>query len=127
MGGMGSILVVDDEPGIRDAFDLVLGATFNVRLASSAEEALATTPEAAAAVKVIFLDGMLGAGLSGDRALPLFRHQFPHAAIIFIGALGRLDAPALRAAGASLVLPKPWNVSDIRTIAANGMATPTRN
>lgn len=127
MGGRGSILVVDDEPSILEAFDMVLGSSFKVRLASSAEEALATPPAAAAGVKVIFLDGILGAGLSGDRALPLFRRQFPQASIVFIGALGSLTAAALRAAGANLVLPKPWNVSDIRTIAATGMALPTLN
>ena len=113
MGGKGSILVVDDEPSILEAFDMVLGSSFNVRLAGSAEEALATPPAAAVGVKVIFLDGILGAGLSGARALPLFRHQFPQASIVFIGALGSLDAPALRAAGASAILPKPWNITDL--------------
>jgi CheY-like chemotaxis protein len=113
MDGRRSILVVDDEPAIREAFDMVLGSSFNVRLATTAEEALATPAAAAAAVKVIFLDGILGAGLSGDRAIPLFRRQFPQAAIVFTGALGSLDAPALRAAGASVVLPKPWKVTDL--------------
>ena len=107
------ILIVDDEPGIREALDLVLGSSFKLHLARSAEEALSMPAAIAAAVKIIFLDGYLSAGLSGYRALPLFRRQFPQASIVFIGALGSLDAPALRAAGASAVLPKPWKVSDI--------------
>jgi CheY-like chemotaxis protein len=123
----GSILVVDDEPGIQAAFDLVLGSSYDLRMASSAEEALDTSPEAAAAVRVIFLDGILGAGLTGDQALHLFRRQFPRASIVYIGALGSLDASALRAAGASLVLPKPWKVTDIRAIAAMGVAMSPRN
>jgi DNA-binding NtrC family response regulator len=117
-----SILVVDDEPGIRDAFELVLGSAYALRMASTAEEALATPPQVAADVKVIFLDGVFGAGLTGDQALPQFRRQFPQASIVYIGALGSLDAPALRAAGVSVVLPKPWKVNDLRTAAAMGLA-----
>jgi len=118
----GSILVVDDEPGIQAAFDLVLGSTYDLRMASSVEEALDTSSEAAAAVKVIFLDGILDGALTGDRALPLFLRQFPQASIIYIGALGSLNAPALHAAGVSMVLPKPWEVTDIRAIAARGVS-----
>ncbi len=117
----GSILVVDDEPGIQAAFDLVLGSAYTLRMASTAEEALATPPQAAADVKVIFLDGVFGAGLTGSQALLLFRRRFPQASIVYIGALGSLDAPALRAAGVSVVLPKPWKVADLRNVAMSGL------
>ena len=111
MGGV--ILVVDDEPSIREAFELVLGSSFKLHLACSVEEALTIPPAAAAVVKIIFLDDHLGGGLSGAQSLPLLRRQFPKAYIVFIGALGSLDTPGLRAAGASAVLPKPWKVTDI--------------
>jgi DNA-binding NtrC family response regulator len=122
MAGMsGSILVVDDEPGIREAFDLVLGDAYELRLAGSAEEALATPAEAAEDVKVIFLDGFLGDGMSGEKALPSLRLRFPWACIIFIGALGSISATALKAAGVSIVLPKPWKVEELQAMARLGM------
>ena len=116
-----SILIVDDEPSIREALDAALGASHQLRMASSAEEALATPLEIASAVSVIFLDGALGPGLSGDQALGQLRRRFPQAAIVYIGALGALKAPALRAAGVSLILPKPWSLADLEAAARIGM------
>jgi CheY-like chemotaxis protein len=113
VGKTGQILVVDDEPSIREVFQMLFGASHEVLLLASAEEALATPQGAAAEVGVLFLDGQLGAGLSGERALPLLRKRFPGARIVFIGALGEQEAPALKAAGVSLVLPKPWHLGDL--------------
>jgi DNA-binding NtrC family response regulator len=109
----GNILVVENEPNIREAFDLVFGDSFELRMAGSAEEALATPPEAAESVGVIFLDGDLGPGLSGDEALPFFRQRFPKASIVYIGSMGPLKATALKAAGVSIMLPKPWLVAPV--------------
>jgi DNA-binding NtrC family response regulator len=120
-----NILVVENEPNIREAFDLVFGESCELHMACSAEEALATPPEAAEAVRVIFLDGDLGPGLSGDQALPFFLERFPRASIVYIGALGPLKAPALKAAGVSIVLPKPWlhaPLTQLRAAAAEGFS-----
>jgi DNA-binding NtrC family response regulator len=108
-----NILVVDDEPSIRETFAVVFGSSHVLRLVASAEEALATPHAAALEVGTVFLDGQLGPGLSGDRALPLIRQRFPAARIVFTGALGAQQAAALRAAGAYAVLPKPWALSDL--------------
>lgn len=113
MAKTGNILVVDDEPGVRAVFEVLFGASHELRLLASAEEALATPPLTAAEVGVLFLDGQLGPGLSGQRALPQLKMRFPGARIVFIGALGALEAPALMEAGVSLVLPKPWQLHDL--------------
>lgn len=112
------ILIVDDEPGIRQAFDLVLGLDYDLSMAASVEEALAIS--GAEDIQVIFLDGILGGGLSGENALPLFRTRFPRASIVFIGALGEENAKHLMAEGVSIVLPKPWRVEDLISAARRG-------
>jgi response regulator of citrate/malate metabolism len=113
----GVILVVDDDPSIREALDLVLGSTSTLHMACSAEEALAMSSVVASAVEIIFLDGYLGAGPTGIQALPLLRIKFHSARIAFIGALGQLNASELRAVGVTMVLPKPWKLGDLRAAA----------
>jgi len=88
-----NILVVENEPNIQEALALVFEDSFKLSMAASAEEALATSPEAAEDVGVIFLDGDLGPGLSGDEALPFFRQRFPLASIVYIGALEKANVP----------------------------------
>ena len=107
------VLVVEDEPSIREALGLALGAGYELCLASTVEEALALPQEASAAIHLIYLDGGLGAGLSGRQALPLFRQRFAQARIVYTGSLGSLDVKDLQAAGASQVLPKPWDLSEL--------------
>jgi CheY-like chemotaxis protein len=120
-----NILVVENEPNIQEALALVFEDSFKLSMAASAEEALATPPEAAEAVGVIFLDGDLGPGLSGDEALPFFRQRFPQASIVYIGSMGPLKATALKAAGVSIMLPKPWLVAplaQLRAAAGEGLS-----
>jgi DNA-binding NtrC family response regulator len=118
----GTILIVENEPSIQEAIELVLGGSYKLRMSASVEEALAMPDEVSATIQVIFLDGFLGAGLAGEQALPAFRRRFPKAFIVYIGALGGLKASELMRAGASVVLPKPWTISELRLTAARGLA-----
>lgn len=117
-----SILVIDDEPSIRDAFELVFKGLFELCALESVEQALASSTEEVGAVRVIFLDGLLGRGCSGERGLPKLKAKFPGAFVVFTGALGDLQRVELRSAGAAMVLPKPWEVEELRSVARLGMA-----
>lgn len=118
----GCVLVVEDDEGVRQALGLALEPAYGLRMAATAEEALANGTAADDDVRVIFLDGNLGPGLSGEQALPLLRRRFPHARIVFTGALGSLRAQALIQAGASEVLPKPWSLKDLLGAARAGFS-----
>jgi len=117
-----NILIVDDEPGIQEAFELMLGDAYGLRMAGSAEEALDLSAEVARSIRLIYLDGALGPGMSGERALPALKIKFPGACIIYIGASGIVRASTLLAAGVGFVLPKPWDVVQLQAIAREGMA-----
>ncbi len=114
---MEPMVVIEDEANIRDALELVFNGMFEVRAFASAEDALKMDPEAARVVRVIFLDGILGYHMDGEAALPLIKAKFPGASVIFMGALGGLRREELRAQGVALVLPKPWNLEELREAA----------
>ncbi len=117
------IVIIDDEWCIREVLDMLLEETYKMRLCESAEAALAIPKDEAAGVRVLFLDGYLGRGcMTGDEALPELIEHFPRARIVYIGALGEYKAEGLLECGVHVMLPKPWDVEDIKAAAAEGMA-----
>lgn len=67
----GRVLVVDDDPQVRELFAAFLDEEFTVETAASGEEALATITDD---IDVVLLDRMMP-GLSGDEVLTRLRER----------------------------------------------------
>ena len=83
--GTETVLVIDDEPSIRNVVDLMLGAGgFTARLAASGAEALALLSDAAVAseVAVVLLDVSMP-GMPARALRSRLRELAPHARIIY--------------------------------------------
>lgn len=87
---LNSILIVDDEPGIRDSLRAVLeDEGFEVETATTGEECL----ERAAQNEFgcILLDIWLGKGIDGLEALKRLRENGNHAAVVMISGHGNIE------------------------------------
>lgn len=111
-----SILIVDDEELIRICLKRVLDKTSAVvRCAASAEEALAAFEKSP--FDLCFLDVRLP-GMDGLQCLLEIRRRFPDTRVAIVTA-SHLDEEesALVARSADYLLPKPFDLSLIRSIA----------
>ena len=109
------VLVVDDEPVVRDAVRRVLGEEgLAVVGVPDAERALAHP--GFADCRLVVCDLMLPGG-SGLDALRAMRARRPELPIIIITGYGTPDhADRVLAAGASAFLPKPFDQSELSTL-----------
>src|SRR5580693_8800231 len=120
-----SILVVDDEAGIRESLEVLLSLeNYSVKTASDGEEGLRQLDQNS--FDLVLLDLALP-GQSGLGLLPLFKERQPDVPIIMITAYGTVDnvVEAIRA-GADNFVQKPWDneklLADIRSAVARRRA-----
>src|SRR5580693_8888877 len=120
-----SILVVDDEAGIRESLEVLLGfENYAVKTAASGEEGLNLLDRET--FDLMLLDLALP-GQSGMELLPQFKERQPDLPIIMITAYGTVDnvVEAIRA-GAENFVQKPWDneklLADIRSAVARHRA-----
>ncbi|MGH9563451.1 MAG: sigma-54-dependent transcriptional regulator, partial [Terracidiphilus sp.] len=120
-----SILVVDDEAGIRDSLEVLLGfENYRVTTAANGEEGLDRVDHES--FDLILLDLALP-GQSGLELLPQFKERHPDLPIIMITAYGTVEnvVEAIRA-GAENFVQKPWDneklLADIRSAVARRRA-----
>jgi two-component system nitrogen regulation response regulator NtrX len=109
-----SILIVDDEPGIRDSLAAVLGDEgFRVETAASGEECLDLVQKTRFAS--ILLDIWLGDGIDGLEVLKRLRDEGNDAAVVMISGHGNIET-AVKATklGAFDFIEKPLSLE--RTI-----------
>lgn len=105
---MSSVLVVDDEPGVRRLLDIVLRDTgASVRVAPDAESALAMVEELDP--EVILTDVRLP-GMDGVELARMVRNDGHHhrAQILLMSAYGR--PPAM---SADAFVPKPFDLDEL--------------
>jgi DNA-binding response OmpR family regulator len=107
------ILVVDDDPGVRDAFDALLGDEYDVRQAADVAGALQHL--ATGSPSLVFLDLRLKneSGLDLLRRLAIERPRLP---VVMVTAA--VDEGVIRqgqALGAGL-LRKPFDVAEVEAI-----------
>jgi DNA-binding NtrC family response regulator len=108
------VLVVDDDPSIRQALTHALADTADVRLAASAEEALSSL--GSAAPDVILADVRMP-GMSGIELLRVIRERAPGVDVVIMSAFD--DMPTVVASmreGAADFLPKPLDLHDLRRV-----------
>src|SRR6185295_10190549 len=106
------VLVVDDDPSVRDALSRALADTFELRVAPSAEVALGAY--ASFAPDVVLTDVRMP-GIDGLELLRLLRERAPAVDVIMMSAFD--DMPTVVAAmreGACDFLAKPLDLHDVR-------------
>jgi DNA-binding response OmpR family regulator len=108
------ILVVDDDLGVREAFDALLGEEYEVRQAADLSQARQHL--ASGNPRLVFLD----LRLSRESGLDLLRHlaaERPRLPVVMVTAAA--DEGAIRQGEAlgAVVLHKPFDVSEVEAIA----------
>ncbi len=109
------VLVVDDEPSVREAFEAVLqGKGYEVILAADGREALKIL--GAGHFDLIFLD-MLLPNLSGGSLIRAIKRRDPEALVVIItGFPHHEETLAALAHGPAMLLAKPVKVSNIEAV-----------
>ncbi len=117
----GSILVIDDEAGIRESLEVLLSLEgYAVKMASDGEQGLRTLEMES--FDLVLLDLALP-GQSGMDLLPQIKERQPETPVIMITAYGTVEnvVEAIRA-GAENFVQKPWDneklLADIRSAVA---------
>src|SRR5215470_2427274 len=120
---MSNILIVDDEESICWGLSrLLTGEGHNVRVASSAEEALEKVPQAKP--DLVVLDVRLP-GMDGLSAMGKFRDLAGPVPIVVITSFGSLNtAVAALGEGAFDYLPKPFDLDQAAAVIHRALATP---
>jgi DNA-binding NtrC family response regulator len=124
-GPAASILVIDDEAGIRESLEVLLSLeNYSVKTAGDGEEGLRLLDNSS--FDLVLLDLALP-GQSGLELLPQFKERQPDLPIIMITAYGTVDnvVESIRA-GAENFIQKPWDneklLADIRSAVARRKA-----
>jgi DNA-binding NtrC family response regulator len=112
-----TILVVDDDEGMRDTLNAVLKADYRVFRAATGEAALQMMEKED--VDLMLLDVRLP-GISGFEVLKIAKENYPYVEVIVISAVKELDAAieAMRH-GAYHYISKDFDAEGVRTLVAN--------
>ncbi len=109
-----SILVVDDEPSIREAFNLILSDKYKVIFASTAEAALKQVADNP--IDLVFLDVRMP-GISGIESLQKFKKIDPGLNIIMVTAVNDMQkAGSAIKNGAREYIVKPFDINHIMAL-----------
>ena len=105
------VLIVEDDPGVREALAFILEDRYELLLASGGEEALALVVRQP--IDLILVDWLLP-DMSGTDLVRALRTTFPELPVITMSGL-RADTTAREAlaAGATLHIPKPLEVREL--------------
>ena len=116
------VLVVDDEPVVREAIRRVLTAEgLQVTTVPDAETALAHP--ALDRCRLVLCDLMLP-GVSGLDVLAAFRARRPGVPIVMISGYATNEtAERVGTAGATAFLPKPFDEEELRTLVRHALDT----
>lgn len=108
------VLVVDDEMAVRGVLDIALRrAGFEVRLASSGEEAVALYRGQPAGINLVLMDVRMP-GLSGPDTLDMLRKVDPRVRCCFMsGDLGNYTEEDLLDRGAAYIFRKPFALPEL--------------
>lgn len=109
-----SILVVDDEPSIREAFNLILSDKYKVIFASTAEAALKQVADNP--IDLVFLDVRMP-GISGIESLQKLKKIDPSLNIIMVTAVNDMQKASLAIKnGAREYIVKPFDINHIMSM-----------
>lgn len=111
------ILIVDDDPDMRETIELVLGGD-GVRCRTASNGAEALEQAAAARPGVVLLDMLMPVMNGWDTAYEL-RKRYGHSVRIVIVTASEHAAERAREVDADDVLAKPFDIADLRRIVAH--------
>jgi CheY-like chemotaxis protein len=111
------VLLVDDEPSVRDVLRIALGQVgFRVWAAASGAMAVALFEANRAGIDVALLDVRLP-GMDGPQTMAALRRLEPGLPCCFMsGSLGERGRQSLRAAGARHVFAKPLDLDEVARV-----------
>jgi DNA-binding NtrC family response regulator len=112
-----TVLVVDDDEGMRDTLTALLKRDYRVLRASTGETALQMMDKED--VDLMMLDVRLP-GISGFEVLKITKENYPYIEVIVISVVKELEA-AIEAMrwGAYHYISKDWDYESVRTVVAN--------
>jgi two-component system cell cycle sensor histidine kinase/response regulator CckA len=115
--GTGTILVVDDEPLVRQlASDILKRFGYSVLMANCGEEAVALYRKQVGEIKAVLLDIVMP-DMDGRAVFRQLRSVNPHVAVIFSSGNNReSDADDLLAQGAAGFVQKPYRIADLLSV-----------
>lgn len=109
----GHVLVVDDDPGVRDVCTALFHALgYGVAEASCGRTAMARVAAEAARVRLVLLDLEMP-GMRGDAVLSALKAAHPHLRIVLMSGRPGGELFGYLARGADGVLRKPFGLSDL--------------
>ena len=122
---MRSVLIVDDEFGVRETLRIILRNDYEVFLAKNAEEAFSQNKKHSP--DVILLDIILP-DLDGLRVLERIKRDDPNMIVIMVTAL-RSEQTALEAKRlkANSYVTKPFNIDELRLIITRSLSGASYN
>lgn len=107
-----SLLIIDDEPGVRDSIRLIFDKDFQVFVATSSKEAIRNIREVSP--EIVLLD-ILMPGTDGLETLKQIKAIHPEGQIIMLTALNTArTAFAAKENGAFDYVTKPFDVNELR-------------
>jgi len=119
MAKQGSILVVDDEMGVREALSIILKPVYEVHTAANGKEALECIQNKK--VDLVILDLKMP-GLSGVDVLKEIKKLNEDIEVIILTGYGTLtNAREVIHYGAGDFISKPFNVADIISTVSNAL------
>jgi DNA-binding NtrC family response regulator len=108
------VLVVDDEPGVRESLRMVLKDTYEAMAVASGTEALDTLARSSA--DVVLLDVVMP-GLDGMQVLEDLRTRYPNLPVVMLTATKTVKtAVGAMKLGAFDYVTKPFDVDELRCI-----------
>lgn len=115
MSGPWDVLVIDDEPVVRDGIHRILTAE-GFRVATAADAATGLAHPAVAACRLVLCDLMLpdSSGIEVLRALRADRPELP--VVIITGYATHESSRQAVEGGATDYLPKPFEASELLTV-----------
>jgi DNA-binding NtrC family response regulator len=120
IGKMRSVLIVDDEVGIRESLKMILGKDYELFLAKNAEETFSEIKEHSP--DVVLLDIILP-DLDGLKVLERIKQNDPNIIVIMVTATTTVKT-ALQAKklGAYGYVTKPFDIDELRLIITQSLS-----
>jgi len=119
VGKMRSVLIVDDEIGVRESLKLLLRNDYEVLLAKNAEEAFSQIKEHSP--EVILLDVTLP-DLDGLKVLQIIKQDNPNVIVIVITGIMTMEMDfEAKKLGAYACVAKPYDIHELRLIIAQSL------
>ena len=122
---MRSVLIVDDEIGVRESLKIILNNDYEVFLAKNAEEAFSQIKEHAP--DVILLDIILP-DLDGLKVLERIKQNDPNIIVVMVTAtMNEKTALEAKRLKANSYVTKPFNIDELRLIITRSLSSASYN